>query len=149
MPVFKRSVADSRNRDFAIDCCEVSLQDGPDQSECRLVVKMICNCGGFQNGLLWLCADLHPGVIKTYKLTYESIEVMHALFDKGSASSEWTIKSGILREFTDFFSPKAEQLDIYCEDGKVTFLGFTDKVVNTKHGMTGHRKRQNLLISFR
>jgi hypothetical protein len=92
--------------------------------------------------LLWHCADMHPGITKTYKLTYESIEVMHALFDKSSASSEWTIKSGFLREFTDFFSPKAEQLDIYFDDGKVTFLGFTDKVVNTKHGMTDHRKGQ-------
>jgi cell cycle checkpoint control protein RAD9A len=82
------------------------------------------------------------GVTKTYKLTYESIEGIHALFDKGSASSEWTIRSGFLREFTDFFSPKAEQLDIHCEEGKVTFLGFTDKVINAKHGMTGHHKCQ-------
>lgn len=109
---------------------------------------MICNCGWFQNALLWLSADPSLGVTKTYKLTYESIEVMHALFDKSSTSSEWTIQSRFLREFTDFFSPKAEQLDIYCEDGKVTFLGFTDKVVNTKHGMIGHRKGQAVADFF-
>ena len=140
MSIFKRGVVDSRNRDFAIDCCEVSLQDGTDETECRFVVKVICNGGWFHRGLLRLSANLHTGVTKTYKLTYESIEVMHALFDRSSASSEWTIRSGFLREFTDFFSPKAEQLDIYCEDGKVTFLSFTDKVVNTKHGMTSHCK---------
>jgi len=69
---------------------------------------------------------------------------MHALFDKSSASSKWTIRSGFLREFTDFFSPKAEQLDIYYEDGKATFLSFTDKVVNTKHGTASYSKIQNV-----
>lgn len=75
------------------------------------------------------------GVTKTYRLTYESVEVMHALFDRSSAPNKWTITSGFLREFTDYFSPKAEQLDMYCEDGKMTFLSFTEKVVNAKAGM--------------
>jgi len=59
---------------------------------------------------------------------------MHALFDRSSASNKWTIKAGFMKEFTDYFSPKAEQLDMYCEEGKMTFLSFTEKVVNAKSG---------------
>jgi cell cycle checkpoint control protein RAD9A len=59
---------------------------------------------------------------------------MHALFDKNTANNRWSIKSSFLKEFIDYFSPKSEQLDIYAEDGKVTFLSFTEKVANRKNG---------------
>jgi cell cycle checkpoint control protein RAD9A len=73
-------------------------------------------------------------VTKTYKLTYEAVEVMRALFDRNTANNRWTIQSGLLKEFADYFAPKAEQLDIFSEDGKVTFLSFTDKIVNSNKG---------------
>lgn len=75
-----------------------------------------------------------PGVTKAYELTYESIEVAHALFDRNTASNHWTTRALFLKEFSEYFGPKAEQLDIYLEDGKVTFLTFTDKIVNSKNG---------------
>jgi cell cycle checkpoint control protein RAD9A len=76
------------------------------------------------------------GVTKTYRLTYESVEVMHALFDRGTATNRWSIRSQYLREFAEFFAPKAEQLDVYCDvgEGKVTFLSFTEKIANAKNG---------------
>lgn len=74
------------------------------------------------------------GVTKTYKLTYESTEVMHALFDRTTANNRWSMRSPILKEFADYFGPKAEQLDIHYEEGKVTFLSFTDKVISSKNG---------------
>jgi cell cycle checkpoint control protein RAD9A len=74
------------------------------------------------------------GVVKTYKLTYESVNVMHALFDKHTAINQWSIKASILREIVEYFSPKTEQLDIYHEEDKVTFLSFTEAVVGTKNG---------------
>jgi cell cycle checkpoint control protein RAD9A len=75
-----------------------------------------------------------PGVTKTYKLTYESVEVMHALFDRNTANNRWSIKSALLKQFVEYFGQKAEQLDIYAEEGKVTFISFTDKVVNRRNG---------------
>lgn len=71
---------------------------------------------------------------KTYKLTYEAVEVMHALFDRNTANNKWSIRSSFLKEFADYFGQKAEQLDMYAEDGRVTFLSFTDKIVNRKNG---------------
>lgn len=59
---------------------------------------------------------------------------MHALFNKDHATNTWSIKSHVLREFADHFAPKAEQLDLYCEDEKITFMSFTEKVVNSKSG---------------
>ncbi|GME28296.1 Rad9 [Neofusicoccum parvum] len=69
---------------------------------------------------------------KTYKLTYESVEVMHALFDKQSAHNRWSIHSSALKEVIEYFGPKTEQLDIYAEDGRVTYTSFTEKISNGK-----------------
>ncbi|KAK7712734.1 hypothetical protein SLS57_007688 [Botryosphaeria dothidea] len=71
-------------------------------------------------------------VTKTYKLTYESVEVMHALFDKQSANNKWTIHSSALKEAIEYFGPKTEQLDIYADDGRVTYTSFTEKISNGK-----------------
>lgn len=116
LSVFKGRISDLRGRDTAIDRCEVSIKERPGETECRLVIKMVCN----------------PGVIKTYKLTYEPVEVMHALFDKNSAQNRWTISSSVLREFAEYFGAKTEQLDIYAEDDRVTFTSFTEKITNGK-----------------
>ena len=72
------------------------------------------------------------GVTKTYKLTYESVPVMHALFEKSSAQSQWRTRSRILRDFIEYFGPKTEQLDIYYEDNRVTFTSFTEKIMDGK-----------------
>jgi cell cycle checkpoint control protein RAD9A len=74
------------------------------------------------------------GVMKTYKLTYESVEVMHALFDKNTAHNRWSIKSVYLREVTEYFGTRTEQLDLYFEDQQVTFTSFTEKIVNANKG---------------
>ena len=65
---------------------------------------------------------------KTYRLTYESVEVMHALFDRSAASQGWRISARVLREYIEFFGPKTEQLDLLAQDGKARFTSFTEKV---------------------
>lgn len=69
---------------------------------------------------------------KTYRLNYESAEVMHALFDKASASQGWRISSRIMREYIEYFGPKTEQLDICAQQGKVIFTSFTEKIQDGK-----------------
>ncbi len=71
---------------------------------------------------LWL------GVTKFYRLTYESVEVMHALFDRTVATQGWRISSRILREYIEYFGPKTEQLDLLAQEGKAIFTSFTEKV---------------------
>ena len=70
------------------------------------------------------------GVIKTYKLTYESVEVMHALFNKSAAKNTWTIGSSTLRSFAEYFGANTEQLDISSEGGRATFTSYTEKIMN-------------------
>lgn len=72
------------------------------------------------------------GVIKTYKLTYESVEVMHALFDKKTARNRWRIGSNVLRTFIEYFGAGTEQLDIYSEEGRVAFTSYTEKIATDK-----------------
>lgn len=74
------------------------------------------------------------GVTKTYKLTYEAVEVMHALFDRSQSLSRWSIKADYLKEFIEYFSPRTEQLDLYYEKDQITFTSFTEKIVNANKG---------------
>lgn len=69
---------------------------------------------------------------KTYRLTYESAEVMHALFDKAAASQGWRISARVLREYVEFFGPKTEQLDMIAQEGKAIFTSFTEKISDGK-----------------
>ncbi|KAK7537656.1 Rad9-domain-containing protein [Phyllosticta citricarpa] len=114
LSVFKGRILDPKGKDTTVDRCQVSLQDHPDETECRLIIKMLSN----------------QGVTKTYKLTYEPHEVVHALFDRPSAKNHWSIHSGALKDAIEFFGPKAEQLDIYTENGRVTYTSFTEKITN-------------------
>lgn len=82
-------------------------------------------------------ANIVSGIVKTYKLTYEPAEMMHALFDKNSARNRWTMTSGFLKSFIDFFSPRTEKLDMYFddEDDIMTFISFVDgKSLNSRNG---------------
>ena len=131
LSVFKGRLGDVRDKDTAVERCECYIQDQPDKTECRLIVKMVCRHG--------LCAisfgckgksDLVQGVIKTYKLTYESIEVMHALFNRNAAKNTWKIGASTLRSFVEYFGANTEQLDISSENGRATFTSYTEKVTN-------------------
>ncbi|KAF2444815.1 hypothetical protein P171DRAFT_387361 [Karstenula rhodostoma CBS 690.94] len=117
LSVFKGRLYDPLGRDGAIDRCEVSVQDRADETQCRFIVKMICN----------------QGVIKTYKLTYEAVDVMHALFDRNSATNRWSMNAGAMKEYIEFFGTKTEMLDIFAgEDGRAVFKSYTEKISNGK-----------------
>lgn len=108
---------DPLGRDGAIDRCEVSVQDRPDETQCRFIVKMVCN----------------QGVIKTYRLTYEAVEVMHALFDRNAARNRWSMHSGAMKEYIEYFGTKTEMLDIFAgDDGRAVFKSYTEKISNGK-----------------
>jgi cell cycle checkpoint control protein RAD9A len=60
---------------------------------------------------------------------------MHALFDKHSATNRWSIKSSFLKDLIEYFSPKTDKLDVYHEDGKVTFMSYTEGISTEKNGV--------------
>ena len=95
--------------------CEVELQAKADESQCRLIVRMCCKFG----------------VVKTYRLTYESAEVLHASFDEGGSPNYWKVSSKTLRDVVEYFGPKTDHLDWCFENGKVTFTTYAEKV---QHG---------------
>lgn len=79
-----------------------------------------------------LVALTDVGVIKIYRLTYESVEIMHALFNKNAAKNTWSISAMTLRSFAEYFGAGTEQLDISIEGGRATFTCYTEKVMNGK-----------------
>lgn len=78
------------------------------------------------------------GILKIYRLTFESTAPMHAQFNKDSANNRWNISSKALREFVEHFGPGTEQLDIYFEDGRVSFTSYTDKVMSGNGKASSH-----------
>ncbi|KAF1842411.1 uncharacterized protein K460DRAFT_380268 [Cucurbitaria berberidis CBS 394.84] len=117
LSVFKGRLYDPLGRDGAIDRCEVSVQERENETQCRFIVKMVCN----------------QGVIKTYKLTYEAVDVMHALFDRSVAKNYWSMSSGVIKEYIEYFGTKTEMLDIFAgEDGRCVFKSYTEKISNGK-----------------
>lgn len=79
----------------------------------------------------------HVGVTKIHRLTYESTDVMQAIFDKGKAVNRWTGQAKMLRSYMEYFGPRTEQLDIYAEDGQVILTSYTEKIVHGK-GLEPH-----------
>ncbi|MCJ1281330.1 hypothetical protein MMC26_000649 [Xylographa opegraphella] len=114
LSVFRGRLDVPREREASIERCEVTIQDRPDKTECRLVVKMICG----------------HGVKKTYRLTYESSEVVYAVFDQSISKNHWSIDAHVLKSFGEYFGFKTEQLDIYYEADRVTFTSYTEKIVD-------------------
>ena len=128
---------DPRQKEDSLDRCEVNVEDRPDQAAYRFKFKMIYMHGKVRvprmlvkPGLLTLFDIV--GVTKTYQLTYESVESMHALFDRNRATNQWKIQARLLREYVEYFAPKTEQLDIYPEEGRCTLLSFTEKIMRGK-----------------
>ncbi|KAH8821566.1 DNA repair protein-like protein rad9 [Xylogone sp. PMI_703] len=115
LSVFKGRVVDStRERDTGVERCDVSVEDGNGRSgRNRFIIKIFCK----------------HGVQKTYRLTFESVSPMHAVFARDGASNIWSISSKTLREFVEHFGPGTEQLDIYSENGRVSFTSYTEKIV--------------------
>ncbi len=72
------------------------------------------------------------GVVKTCRLTYESVDVMHAVFDTASAPFYWTISANSLKGFSEHFGPKSEHLDIYPENGRCIFTSYAERIVGKK-----------------
>ncbi|KAG0648557.1 DNA repair rad9 [Hyphodiscus hymeniophilus] len=115
LSVFKGRVVDpTREKDTAVERCDVSIEDGEGETKSRFIIKIVCR----------------HGVLKTYRLTFESVAPMHALFVKDAALNRWSIASKTLREFVEHFGPGAEQLDIYSEDGRVSLTSYTEKVMS-------------------
>ncbi|MCJ1383362.1 hypothetical protein MMC17_006475 [Xylographa soralifera] len=75
-------------------------------------------------------AELWTGVKKTYRLTYESSEVVYAVFDNNLSKNHWSIGAHVLKSFGEYFGLKTEQLDIYHEADRVTFTSYTEKIVD-------------------
>ncbi|KAF1812988.1 DNA repair protein Rad9 [Eremomyces bilateralis CBS 781.70] len=128
---FRSRVADQRTRNTTVDKWVVTVQDRLDETECRLVIQAICN----------------GGITKTYRLTFEEAEVTFALFEKNEAKNCWVISSTMLKENTDFFGPRAEQLDICHENGKISFISFTEKIVNAKKEVLKHPLQTTIAIN--
>ncbi|EXJ90578.1 hypothetical protein A1O1_03681 [Capronia coronata CBS 617.96] len=112
LAIFKRRLGDQRDRDTGLESCDCELQANPDQAECRLIFRLNCR----------------QGVVKTYRLFYESADILHAAFDRVGSTNYWTVSSRTLRDVVEYFGPKTDQLDWYFQNGKVTFTSYTEKI---------------------
>ena len=112
LSIFKKRQVDNKEKENPVERCDFELQAGADETECRLVIRLYCRFS----------------VIKTYRLTYESAEVLHATFDKQGSPNTWTVSARTLRDVVEYFGPKTEHVDWSLHDDKVTFTSYTDKI---------------------
>lgn len=70
------------------------------------------------------------GVTKTYRLTYEPIKMLHALFSSSHVSNRWRAQSSCLKDYLDLFAPRTELLDICSQGDRLTLVSYTEKVTN-------------------
>jgi len=68
--------------------------------------------------------------LKIYRLNFEAVPPLHALFSSEAANNSWSISSKTLREFAEHFGPGTEQLDIFSLDGRVSLTSFTEKIMS-------------------
>lgn len=104
--------------------------EGEEKAKSRFVVKMVCRHGEYKLHTTEQFLTNRVGVLKTYRLTFESVAPMHALFVKESAKNYWSISSKTLKEFVEHFGPGTEQLDIYSEDGRVSFTSYIERITS-------------------
>ncbi|TGO73801.1 hypothetical protein BELL_0330g00070 [Botrytis elliptica] len=104
LAVFKGRIGGDafKEKDTAIEKCDVSIEDGDGATKSRFIVKILCR----------------HGVLKIYRLNFEAIPPLHALFSSEAANNSWSISSRTLREFAEHFGPGTEQLDIFSVDGR-------------------------------
>lgn len=112
LSIFKKRQIENKEKETSVERCELELQARDDETECRLVIRLFCKFS----------------VIKTYRLTYESADVMHATFDKQGSLNTWKISSRTMRDVVEYFGPKTEHVDWSLHDDKVTFTSYTDKI---------------------
>ncbi len=103
-----------------LESCDCELDAKPDRTECRVVFRLNCR----------------QGVVKTYRLFYESGEILHATFDKVGSVNHWTVSSRTLRDVVEYFGPKTDQLDWFYQQGKVTFTSYTEKIQSGRGELT-------------
>lgn len=147
LAVFKTRNGDpSREKDTGIEKCEVTVEDETGGVKSRFVVRLMCRHGEYAIFHIHCHAgpfNFSSGVLKVYRLTFEPTASIHAIFDASINKNRWEISSRTLREFVEHFGPGTEYLDIFSEDGRVSFISFTEKVVS------GSRTIYNPNVLFR
>ncbi|KAJ5776837.1 hypothetical protein N7520_000083 [Penicillium odoratum] len=101
-----------KGKETAIEVCYAELHEDPDETECRLNFRMICDMG----------------VIKSYRLTYEPASIQHAMFDHTNATNTWSASPLHLKQILEHFTASAEQLDLCGDMDQANFTSITKRI---------------------
>ncbi|KAG5438934.1 hypothetical protein PCANB_002264 [Pneumocystis canis] len=129
LAIFKsRNLENRDTKNISVQKCELKLMppNGPEVG-CYLIIRFLCKYG----------------VLKTYKITYEQFQIMHALYDKSSCRNTWKINSRILKEHLDHFSTRAEELTLMIQNDKLLLTSFAEGLIHDK----GIGDSMNILLS--
>ncbi|KTW30303.1 hypothetical protein T552_00778 [Pneumocystis carinii B80] len=118
LAIFKtRNLENRENKNVSVQKCELRIiRPNNTEREYRLIVRFLCK----------------HGVLKTYKITYEQCQTMHALCNKSLCKNRWKIHSRILKEYLDHFSARAEELTLMSQNDKLLLTSFTEGLVYDK-----------------
>ena len=116
-----KNLGDARqDKETAVEKCELKFRNSvAGDGRCRLIIQLHCK----------------HGVLKTYQLTYEDEQSMHAVFDSRKCLNRWVISAKLLKEYMDHFIAKTEELAMSAGPSKLVLTAFTEGLTyNTGKG---------------
>lgn len=112
-----RNIENKDSKEGSVEKCELKLLHPSDDAlECQLLIRLVCK----------------HGVRKTYKLQYEQTQTMHAITDKTTSLNRFSLPAPAMKNVTDHFAPRAEEITLTVEDGSLLLTSFTEGIRNDK-----------------
>ena len=109
-----------QDKETAVEKCELKFRNSvAGDGQCRLIIQLHCK----------------HGILKTYQLTYEDEQSMHAVFDPRKCQNRWVISAKLLKDYMDHFIAKTEELAMSAAQSKLILTAFTEGLTyNTGRG---------------
>ncbi|KAG4306004.1 hypothetical protein PORY_000914 [Pneumocystis oryctolagi] len=117
LAIFKyRSLENKDTKNISVQKCELKLiPPNSLEKKCRFTIRFLCKYG----------------ILKTYNITYEQSQVMHALCNKSLCKNKWKINSRIFKEHLDHFSTRAEELTLMIQNDKLLLTKVLKQPIQT------------------
>ena len=75
------------------------------------------------------------GVVKTHQLTYSPVNSFYAVFDRDQCNQHFILQSRVAKEYLDHFHSRIEEVDIYSDEARLVWNGYTEGLVGNDSRM--------------
>ena len=80
--------------------------------------------------------EFTKGVVKTHQLTYSPAPTFYAVYNREECNQHFVIQSKVAKEYLDHFQSRIEEVDMYVDDGKLIWNGYTEGFIGDDNRMS-------------